>query len=94
MNFDQKVIVSTEVLSQKVSGETVLLDLQTESYFGLDRVGTRIWDLMRAGRGLREIFDLMLTEYDVAPDQLASDLEQIVEKLLKAGLIQLEASGD
>ncbi len=34
---------SGEVLQQEVGGEAVLLDLASESYFGLDPVGTRIW---------------------------------------------------
>jgi hypothetical protein len=35
--------ISSEVLSQEVNGETVLLDLEGESYFGLSEVGTHIW---------------------------------------------------
>ena len=43
MNLNQTVTLSPEVISQEVSGETVLLDLESENYFGLDEVGTRIW---------------------------------------------------
>ena len=44
---NRKITISPEVMSQEVSGETVLLDLQSESYFGLDEVGTRIWQLLQ-----------------------------------------------
>ena len=47
MNLNQTVTRSPEVISQEVSGETVLLDLESESYYGLDAVGTRIWQLIR-----------------------------------------------
>ena len=40
--------ISKEVLSQELNGETVLLDLQGESYFGLNEVGTRIWQLIQS----------------------------------------------
>ena len=42
MDLNQSISLSPDVISQEVSGETVLLDLQTENYFGLDEVGTRI----------------------------------------------------
>ena len=45
MNLNQTITLSPDVISQEVSGETVLLDLESENYFGLDAVGTRIWQL-------------------------------------------------
>ena len=53
MNLDlnQTITLSPEVISQEVSGETVLLDLQSENYFGLDEVGTRIWQLINENDG-------------------------------------------
>ena len=41
INNDQRFTVSPDVLFQEVSGEMVLLDLASESYFGLDEIGAR-----------------------------------------------------
>ena len=81
--------VSQEVLSQEVSGETVLLDLQSESYFGLDAVGTRIWQLLQENNHLQQVFDIMLEEYDVDEKQLDKDLNELLDKLLDEGLIAI-----
>jgi hypothetical protein len=81
--------VSQEVLSQEVSGETVLLDLQNESYFGLDAVGTRIWQLLQENNRLQQVFDIMLEEYDVDEKQLDKDLNELLGKLLDEGLIAI-----
>ena len=43
MTRADKIQISPDVLSQEVNGETVLLDLEGESYFGLNEVGTRVW---------------------------------------------------
>ena len=43
MNLDQKVIFAETVFAQEVDGEMVLLDMESENYFGLDEVGTSIW---------------------------------------------------
>lgn len=56
--------ISSEVISQEVNGETVLLDLEGESYFGLNEVGTRIWQLIQAGQSVGKILATLLDKYD------------------------------
>jgi hypothetical protein len=89
MNFNQTVILSPDVISQEVSGETVLLDLESECYYGLDPVGTRIWQLIRDHGELRTIYDTLLDEYDVEPSRLQSDLEALIADACARGLITL-----
>ena len=92
MNLNQVVTLSPDVISQEVSGETVLLDLNSENYFGLDEVGTRIWQLIESSGNLQEIYDTMLEEYEVEADQLLDDMEQLVVDIEKAGLVTLKAA--
>ena len=82
----QKITISNEALSQEVNGETVILDLQSESYFGLDEVGTRIWQLLQEEKDLQKVFDALLQEYYVEAEQLEQDLIELVDKLIEAGL--------
>ena len=89
MNLSQKVIVSEQVISQEVMNETVLLDLQSESYFGLDTVGTRIWQLIQEGCDLQSIHATLLDEYEVEESQLRADLEALITHACERGLISL-----
>ena len=89
MNLNQTVVLSPEVISQEVSGETVLLDLDSENYFGLDEVGTRIWQLLQETGQLQAVYDTLLAEYAVAPEQLLQDLEKLLSEIQAAGLIRL-----
>ena len=93
MNLNQTVTLSPDVISQEVSGETVLLDLNSENYFGLDEIGTRIWQLIEASGNLQEIYDTLLAEYEVSPDQLLEDMELLLGDIEKAGLVSLQAAG-
>ena len=86
---DQKVTISPEVLFQEVSGETVLLDLSSENYFGLDETGTRIWELLNGGSSVGEVVDALLEEYDTDRKTLESDVAELLENLAEAGLISL-----
>ncbi len=86
---DQKASISPEVLFQEVSGETVLLDLASENYFGLDEVGTRIWGLLQSGSSIGETIDTLMEEYEVERATLEKDVGELLEKLVEAGLIKL-----
>ena len=81
--------VSSEVLSQEVNGETVLLDLEGECYFGLNEVGTRIWQLLQGEASVGEALDTLSGEYDVSREQLESDVRELLDKLTAAGLLTL-----
>ena len=90
MNLNQNVTLSPEVISQEVSGETVLLDLESENYFGLDEVGTRIWQLMKETNDLQAIYRTLLTEYDVSEERLQKDLDTLLGEIAGLGLVTLE----
>lgn len=79
--------ISEDVLSQEVNGETVLLDLEGEMYFGLDEVGTRIWQQLQSGATLSGIVNTLGDEYDVSREQLEVDVDELLGKLIEAGLI-------
>ena len=78
------------MLFQEVGGEAVLLHLGSEQYFGLDPVGTRIWQLLGEDANLQHTFDVMREEYEVDPAVLESDLLTLIGKLADAGLVKVE----
>jgi hypothetical protein len=82
-----KIEISPEVLFQEVSGETVLLDLDSEQYFGLDAVGTRVWQLIGEGASADAVVDTLLGEYEVERETLAADVDELLARLAEAGLI-------
>lgn len=90
---DQKYTVSGDVLFQEVNGETVLLDLASENYFGLDEIGTRIWSLINEGRAVGEMAGTLMEEYQVDRGTLECDIGDLVNSLLEAGLISVNATG-
>jgi hypothetical protein len=85
---DQVFRVPEEVLFQEVSGETVLLDLESESYFGLDEIGTRIWVLLNEGKSVSQMVDVLLEEYEVERATLEGDVDELLGELAEAGLIK------
>ena len=89
MNLKQSVSLSPDALFQEVSGETVILDMASETYFGLDAVGTRVWQLMQEIGELQPVFDTLLQEYEVEAERLEQDFASLLTSLEDAGLISL-----
>lgn len=87
--FDQMVLVPEAVLTRELDGESVLLNLENETYFGLDAVGTRMWTLLTASPSIQAAYEALLAEYDVAPETLRHDLQALVDQLLANGLLAL-----
>ena len=89
ITLTQHATRSDDVLFQEVGGEAVLLDLASEQYFGLDPVGTRIWQLLGQHASLQTVFDTLCDEYDADQDRIRADLITLVEQLASAGLIRV-----
>jgi hypothetical protein len=86
----QRVILSPEALFQEISGEGVILDLASASYFGLDEVGVRFWQLLQADPSLKSACDILLAEFEVDPGQLEQDLEKLLAQMVEVGLATVE----
>jgi hypothetical protein len=90
LDLSSIVIPSADVLVQELDGEAVLLNLDSERYFGLDDVGTRIWQqLLEHGR-LERVCEEMRKEYDVDESTLLADVVRLVEELIGAGIVTVE----
>jgi hypothetical protein len=87
MSLPASVKISGDVMSRQVADETVLLDLASGHYYGLDPVGTRIWHLLADGKTPQETRDALVSEYEVAPEQLEADIEKLIVDLKAHGLL-------
>lgn len=85
--WEEKISQADDILHQELSGETVLLNLKTEHYFGLDPVGTRIWQVVGETGSAEKVVAQLLTEYDVEEPTLRADVERILQELYDSGLL-------
>jgi hypothetical protein len=67
----------------------VLLNLETEQYFGLDETGTRMWQLATGSENLDAAYQELLEEFDVEPDVLRSNFSELLSRLVDSGLLQV-----
>lgn len=79
--FDSRPIPSSDALTSRVGDETVILQVRTGAYFGLDPVATRIWNLIEEGVAPAAICDRLALEYDVGRDVIEADVRALLAEL-------------
>jgi hypothetical protein len=81
--------VTPEVLSSKIDDEAILMSIEMESYFGLDPVGSRIWELLSAqAASAEELVLLLMEEYDVDEKTCKEDVQHFIDDMLAKKLIR------
>lgn len=89
VSLADRVTVPSHVLIRFLDKEAVILNIETERYFGLDETGTRMWQLVTAAPNVDTAYRQLLDEYDVQDEQLRQDLVELLGQLAENGLIQV-----
>ena len=88
MDFDKKYAFQKEKVAYRVVNDgAVILNLENGCYYGLNIIGTQIWQGIEKGKSLGEIAGLISEEYPVSEHQIRADLVKLVTDLEKEGLI-------
>ena len=87
LTADSHVVRAETALSAEVGGELVALDVNRGVCYGLNHIGTRIWQLLESPGVVREIIDTLLSEYEVSPEVCAEQTLYLLRDLVAAELV-------
>lgn len=79
---------AASVTTATIDGQTSVLDLSRDRYYGLDDVGTAVWDMVRQERTFEEIVDGLARQYDVATSDLERDVGAFLVDLRSRRLVE------
>lgn len=85
-------VVPDEVLFRDLEGESVLLHLGSGNYFGLDDIGTFIWNHISGGCPLEVVEEKLLAEFDADAQLIRRDLARLIQELCENGLLAAAAA--
>ena len=91
MDTTMRLRIADDVVCRDLARESVLLNLSTGTYFGLDAVGTRLWHLIAEHGSTALALEALLTEYDVDRPRLQKDVEALIDQLLVKELLTTDA---
>jgi coenzyme PQQ synthesis protein D (PqqD) len=87
ISFSDRVTVPEDVLISNLQEESVILNLDSERYYGLDDVGTRFLLVLTTSDSIETAYDRLRDEYNVDPQVLRADLLALIENLINQGLL-------
>jgi Coenzyme PQQ synthesis protein D (PqqD) len=83
-----RVRPNPEILATRLADDSVLLNPADGSYYSLDVVGSRAWELCNGERTLAEIADIIGAEFDANPATVIVDLAELFADMADARLLQ------
>ena len=86
--IDSRLVVSKKQVACHVGDEVAILNLKNSTYYRLDPIGARVWQLIQQPVTLAQIHDALKGEYDVEPAQLEVDIRDLLEQLAEQGLLE------
>lgn len=90
--FTGSVSPAPDVLVQELPNEeSIFLNLRTESYFGLDPVGTKMYRALMETSTVKEAFEQLTAQFEVEPARLRRDVSRFVQRLVDQGLLVFHA---
>ncbi|MEC4991792.1 MAG: PqqD family protein [Oscillatoria sp. PMC 1068.18] len=89
--FSQKATIPTNILVQELGGEIVILNLDNESYYSLNKVGSKMWELLKENENLETITQQLLRIYNVEEKVLRQDIAILIDELVAEGLLTLHS---
>jgi hypothetical protein len=89
MGPDTVVVQVEELVSTNLDGETVMMSVENGKYYGMDKIGSRIWAIMDQPRSVSNICDILLGEFDVGREQCELDVLHFLNKLAEDTLLRV-----
>ena len=90
VSLESRVRISEDAVFRELEGEAVIVHLDSGMYYGLDPIGTRLWQLIDAHGQLQPAFAAALEEFEVEPERLGRDLLQLVSELERHRLVVVQ----
>ncbi len=76
-------------VSSELDGETVMMSIENGKYYGMDRIGTRIWSLIENPNSIKEVCRVLRAEFNVSPEECEKDVTELLQRLLDQRLVTL-----
>ena len=89
LSLQTTVIVSSRQISCPLGDESAILNMKNSVYYGMNPVGTSIWNLLKEPKTIAEIRDTIVSEYDVDEERCERDLFTLLEQMRSEGLIEV-----
>lgn len=79
-----------DLVSSELDDGLVMMSLENNSYYGLDSIGKRVWDLLEEKKSFQELLNILIAEYEVSEGECKKDLIALLDNLQKENIVTVE----
>ncbi|NLG50447.1 MAG: lasso peptide biosynthesis PqqD family chaperone [Chloroflexi bacterium] len=90
ISLSSRIAACKNQVSADLDGESVILNLDSGTYYGLNESGAAIWQLLQEPRRVSEIRDTLLAEYDVDAERCEQEVIALLQAMAEAGLVEVQ----
>jgi hypothetical protein len=87
INLQTKVQRNLNMVSSKIDNELVMMSIENGEYYGLDEVGSRIWELIEKPVVVEELVLALLDEFEVERKDCEVETFEFLEELSSKKLL-------
>lgn len=87
-----RLVRSQSVLVTDIVGETCMMSIDNGRYYGLDEVGTRIWEILAEPTSSADVVACLLREYDVSETECRTQVKSFLDHLVQERLVVVDTS--
>jgi len=89
ITLDSTVNHIEDIVASDIDNEKVMMSIEKGQYFGLEPVGSRIWEMIETPVKVSALIDALLVHYDVDRQTCEQDVLIFLQELHAAGIVQV-----
>ena len=87
---DMLITRSKDIMASEIEDDLVMMNLDNNAYYGLNKMGRKIWELLAQEQTLESLCHALVKTHDVTPQQCHKDVSALLLKLQAIGLVSVE----
>ena len=84
------VSVSQSQVYTTLGSEAVVLELQASNYFGMNEVGTAVWNFLQQPREVSDVIEHIVNNYEVSAEQAEIEILSFIQNLVDKNLVVVD----
>ncbi|MFN8671394.1 MAG: lasso peptide biosynthesis PqqD family chaperone [Candidatus Sericytochromatia bacterium] len=90
IELSSKIIKNDSLVASELDDGLVMMSLENNSYYGLNSIGKRIWELLDEKQTYNELIEKLTQEYDISKEECEKDILELLESLEKEEIISIQ----
>jgi len=89
IGLETKIVGNTSVVFNEMDGEIIMMSIDKGEFYGINSLGSRIWQMLETPKAVSEVCDALLPDFDVTREQCEKDILFFLNRLAEKEVIKI-----